>query len=200
MVADYELQDNVSIDPVVKWNRIILISENGWMYVFSLQPFRLEKRNNLDGIFISQPMDMDSVLFFVSKEGKGFVLDKEGNVKLLKKNFPPVVSSPAYHPEEKMLVIGSLNHNVYAYSWPDLHLKWTFQTKGIITCEPVVMNKHIIIASWDGHVYFLDLKGKVIHSINVETPVTGSLLWRDRYLYFDTLKKGFFIYGETKFQ
>jgi outer membrane protein assembly factor BamB len=62
------------------------------------------------------------------------------------------------------------------------------------------MNKHIIIASWDGHVYFLDLKGKVIHSINVETPVTGSLLWRDRYLYFDTLKKGFFIYGETKFQ
>lgn len=94
-----------------------------------------------------------------------------------------VYSSPAVY--NNVVYFGSSNGNVYALSLASGKLLWSFSAELPITSSPLIAREngkaYVFAASWDKHVYKLDVESGALVSKTKLEPFTGSspLLYED---------------------
>ncbi|NQV93105.1 PQQ-binding-like beta-propeller repeat protein [Candidatus Kaiserbacteria bacterium] len=100
--------------------------------------------------------------------------------------------SPAYFAPEKIVVIGSNDSTVYAYSAKGGKLLWKLQTHGEIKASFAFDEKRktVIFGSFDGRLYIVDIKtGKIIHTHQAEFGIYSTpTVYKDN-VYFTSLDK-----------
>lgn len=86
----------------------------------------------------------------------------------------PFYSSAAV--TEKLVIVGSQDKRLYGIDRETGKEKWSFVTDGQVDGSPVVVGERIYVGclSNDGNFYVLDLKGKKIQELNLDSAVTGS--------------------------
>jgi outer membrane protein assembly factor BamB len=82
-------------------------------------------------------------------------------------------SSPAVN--DKYVVIGSRDHNVYCLDKKNGEIIWKVKTLDDVDSSPVIAGERIVIGSDDGRLYILNVNsGKLIWSYDVGAAITGS--------------------------
>lgn len=112
------------------------------------------------------------------------------------KNAHPFFGSAAA--TEQLVVAGNRNKNVYAVDRRTGKQKWSFPTEGRIDSSPVIVGERIYIGSLDDHLYVIDLQGKQLQKIKLDSPVTGSPAVAEGRLLIGTQKGTLYCFGEKK--
>lgn len=86
----------------------------------------------------------------------------------------PFYSSAAV--TDQLVVVGSQDKRLYAIDRELGKEKWSFTTDGQVDGSPAIVGNRIYVGclSNDGNFYVLDLKGKKVQELNLDSAVTGS--------------------------
>ncbi|MPY86885.1 MAG: PQQ-binding-like beta-propeller repeat protein [Luteitalea sp.] len=100
-------------------------------------------------------------------------------------------SSPAVH--DGVVYIGDLDGVLHAVDAATGKARWTFETEGEIKSSPVIADDHVLIGSYDGHLYGLGLDGQLAWKVRTEGPVHATAAIRDGVAHIagcDTMLRG----------
>jgi outer membrane protein assembly factor BamB len=92
-----------------------------------------------------------------------------------KRRQQPFDASPAV--TDKLVIAGSKDRKVYALDRETGAEKWNFVTEGAVDASPVVVGNRIYVGcmSTTGEFYVLDLDGKQVQQLILDSAVTGSV-------------------------
>jgi len=133
------------------------------------------------GKIVSCPVVVDDVLYVGNDEGKMYALDVESGLELWNHDLPgEIYISQSWN---DFLFVGS-GKNCYAINIETGNPDWIFETDGLITSRPYVINGVVYFGSWDTHIYALNanngnLKWRFETGWGVETTpiVSGDLVY-----------------------
>lgn len=108
----------------------------------------------------------------------------------------PFYGSPALAGD--LVLIGSRDKKLWALDRKTGKSAWNFETEGKIDGSPVVVGKEAYVASMDGNLYRLDLKGKMTAKIALDGPVTGSPAVAGGCLLIGTNKGTLYCFGSKE--
>lgn len=160
--------------PALHKNSVYFGAYDGNVYSLNKHDGTLQwKYDEADWIGSSPALAPDIGLLFIGLEfglwrkrgGISAVDLQTGKRSWVKRHSSLTHASPLYIKEEGMVVIGSNNGVVYAYSAKDGQTLWEFQTAGDIKTCPAYDNKQrlVLVPSMDGFLYALDaVKGAVV--------------------------------------
>jgi outer membrane protein assembly factor BamB len=117
---------------------------------------------------------------YIGTGGKNQLLGLDiKNLKKLWSFEPSRLAQPFYSSaavSEKLVIIGCQNKRLYALDRETGKEMWTFVADGQVDASPVIVGNCVYFGclSNDGNFYVLDLKGKKIQELNLDSAVTGS--------------------------
>jgi outer membrane protein assembly factor BamB len=76
---------------------------------------------------------------------------------------------------DDLVIAGSRDKRLYAINRATGKKVWDFVTEGRIECSPVIAGERIYVGSLDQNFYVIDLKGREVQRIKLDSPVTGSV-------------------------
>lgn len=97
---------------------------------------------------------------------------------------------------DSLVLAGSRDQRLHAIDRKDGKSKWTFLTKGRIESSPIVVGKRVYIGSTDAFLYVLDLEGKLIQAIELDSDIVGSPAAAQGRLVIATQKGVIYCLGE----
>lgn len=193
----FHLDGYCSSSPVLEDYYLYLLTENGYLYKINWLFRKVVWKQKLPGIYANSPLIMDSIMVCLSKDGYGIVLKKkDGSLLLQKSDMPPIIAPMAYHPQMDIMIVGSLDHNVYAIHPEDLKVAWNINTGSIITAQAFLTHNMGIVGSWDKQVYLFSFDGKIKKKLSFDRPIKNSVLFWKRSLYIPVERKGLYKYEE----
>ncbi len=122
-------------------------SENGEV----LKEYKIKSQVN------SQIIIWENGLIFLSRDGKIYFIERNGNIKHLIKKIPEVITSNLFRDEE-YLYFGSNNY-FYCYNLRKRKLKWKIRTGGSIIGFPVVDEKRIYFICSNNVIFCMNKRG-----------------------------------------
>jgi outer membrane protein assembly factor BamB len=99
---------------------------------------------------------------------------------------------------DQLVVAGSRDKRVYGLDRLKGLEKWSFITGGQVDSSPVIVGERVYFGSKDGKLYVLDLGGKLIQMIELDSPVTGSAAVAGDRLLIGTQNGTLYCLGKKK--
>ncbi|WP_422082078.1 PQQ-binding-like beta-propeller repeat protein [Ulvibacterium sp.] len=142
-------------------------SYDGYLYCLDIGDGELVwKFKTGSGASCSPPLVKDNKVFFGSHDGYYYVVNKMTGGQLLKKEIGEGTCSTTSY-DSGLLYLGDWGGNVHCLHADDLKSEWSFKTDYKIYQTPTLVEKQVIMASFDSIVYSLDKK-------------TGALKWKKK--------------------
>jgi outer membrane protein assembly factor BamB len=157
--------------PVVARGTVYIGAYDGVLYAFDAESGEKQWENKLgDAIGGSPAYDGERLFVAVEyhdPEGSTFAVDPDsGDVRWEDDQHRPTNhphSTPAIDPKTGTMVLGSNDGSLYAWEYPELEFKWSFETSpqngtnGEIKAPITVYDGAAFFGSWDQHIYRVDL-------------------------------------------
>jgi outer membrane protein assembly factor BamB len=100
-------------------------------------------------------------------DGSLIRFDHSGNIIWRVKPGGGILASPLCLDRENLVVFGTKDRYIYAYSLTRGDLMWRFVTQGEVNGTPVSDGERILIGSEDGHLYALTNTGRLLWKQNM---------------------------------
>jgi len=147
--------------PVISGDSVYVAGYNGRIYAYKAENLAYRWNYPVDGYlgsFVGGAVIYNNKLFIGSADGKVYALDTATGAKVNEyKTGGKIWGTPAIDEATGTLFIGSYDKSLYALSTDDLHLKWSFETKGSIISEPLVSNGVVYFGSFDRNFYAVNI-------------------------------------------
>ncbi len=168
-------QGRVRSTPRSQLGHVFFGSDDRFLYAANLQSGRVSWRIELDSAVRSSVAIGDDLLYVGDESGSVYCVDIRGSLKWRHNTKRGVTSSPAYHKEMQLVVVGSQDNTVYALDAQSGWGVWRFRTGKPVISSPCIADGVVFIGSADANVYALDLKtGRVIWKYATEGQVNSS--------------------------
>lgn len=153
-----DLERRIESTPVIYGKNIYVVSNS--MNLYSINKFdgSINWKKKLFGslLFNSKPLIADNKIYVATSFGRVYAMDMNGKEVWQKDLQTGVYSTPAI--AEGLLIIGSDDHKLTAFSVTDGEIKWQSKLDNrIVGSSPIIANKKIFIGSYSGKVLAFDL-------------------------------------------
>ena len=165
--------------PVVGDFTFVTGCSDGMLYVVDLKEGKSLGTVDLAGQSVSTAAVTDDKVFLTMVTNQVVAVDWKARKKAwefeAKRRQQPFYSSPAV--TDKMVIAGSKDRKVYALDRETGAEKWNFVTEGAVDASPVVVGNRVYVGcvATTGEFYVLDLDGKQVQQIVLDSAVTGSV-------------------------
>ncbi|MFY3741885.1 MAG: outer membrane protein assembly factor BamB [Candidatus Nitrosomirales archaeon] len=178
-----ELGEIVS-SPVVSNKIIYAPSMLGSVYALQMHEKRILWKLDLGSPLISSPVISNNTLIVATFDswvkgtqylGSNYIVAIDvlkGEIAWKYEVKGDVFSSPCVI--DNLLLIGSLDRNVYALDLGSGQLRWKYGTDGEVWSSPAISNDTILIGSDDGHLYCLDREGNLVSKVKLDGRIRSS--------------------------
>ncbi len=168
-------QGRVRSTPRCQFSHVFFGSDDRFLYAVNLQSGRISWRVEMDSAVRSSVAVGEDVLYFGDESGSVHCVDIRGSLKWRHNTKRGVTSSPAYHKETQLVVVGSQDNTVYALDAQSGWVVWRCRTGKPVISSPCIADGVVYIGSADSNLYALDLKtGRVIWKYATEGQVNSS--------------------------
>lgn len=186
LIWDHQVPSTITASPVTLGDSLIVATDSGVVYSFSLETKILNWAFDAGGKVRSTPAIHDGMVYFLSQAGSFFALNLSdgaivwdfetqgesqfaaynylnlGADKMVKDPWDLLQSSPVV--AQGYVIFGSSDGHVYTLDKKTGEVHWTYRTGGRVHSSPAVYKDSVLVGSWDSNLY----------SFNIED---GSLDW-----------------------
>lgn len=135
-----------------------------------------------NGIWSTSSIGGDYIIT-TTTDGSLIKLDHSGSISWRVKPGGGILSSPLCIEEKNLVVFGTKDRYVYAYSLSRGDLMWRFVTQGEVNGAPVADEDRIYIGSEDGNIYALSLTGQPLWKRHLGGAILSRPLLSDRAVF-----------------
>lgn len=128
----------------------------------------------------------DGYIVTATTDGSLIRMDHKGKIIWRVKPGGGIHSSPLCLEEEKLVVFGTKDKYIYAYSLSNGDLMWRHLTNGEVNSQPVFSGKTILVGSEDARIYALTVNGQLLWRAKLGGPVRSRPLVIDRVVFVTT--------------
>ncbi len=177
-------QGRVRSTPRCQFGHVFFGSDDRHLYAVNLQSGRVSWRVELDSAIRSSVAIGEELLYFGDESGSVYCVDIRGSLKWRHNTKRGVTSSPVYHKDTQLVIVGSQDNTVYALDAQSGWVVWRYRTGKAVISSPCIAEGVVYVGSADANLYALDLKtGRMNWKYTTEGQVNSSPVVADAAVY-----------------